>query len=56
MHGRTLNWEKTSVLDKKGLDLLALHIQMAPVDECINKGRGLEIPDCWTVDVVGCDA
>ena len=55
-NSHSIDWEEMSVLDKaRGLDLLmkeALHIWIAPVDKCINKDGGLEIPDCWTALVM----
>ena len=35
----------------RGKELLvkeALHIQMTPMEECFNRGGGLEVSGCWT--------
>ena len=57
----SIDWEEMTLLDKvSGFDLLteeALHIRTTPVDKCINKDGGLEIPDRWTSllkDKAGC--
>ena len=49
---RTYFFLETTVLDHgRGQELLvkeALHIQMAPSEECFNWDGGLEVPSCWT--------
>ena len=48
----TIKWEQTTVVDmarhpSKLLLKEAIHINMTPVEECLNRGTGLELPGCW---------
>ena len=52
-HHHPIHWEETTVLDHgRGQELLvkeALHIQMTPVEERLNRDGGLEVPT-WLLD------
>ena len=53
IHHLPVDWEGTLILvQARGpRELLlkeAMHIQRTPVDEQVNRDRGLELPGCWT--------
>ena len=48
----TIKWEETAVVDmaRHPRELLlkeAIHIQMTPAEERLNRDAGLELPGCW---------
>ena len=47
-----IDWNQVRVIDcvNKRIELLikeALHIAMIPDGACLNRDKGLELPDCW---------
>ena len=47
-----IKWDETTVVDltRHPRELLlkeAIHIQMTPAEECLNRDTGLELPGCW---------
>ena len=47
-----MKWDETTVIDtaRHPRELLlkeAIHIQMTPAEECLNRDTGLELPGCW---------
>ena len=47
-----IKWDETTVVDmaRHPSELLlkeAIHINMTPVEECLNRDTGLELPGCW---------
>ena len=50
--GLLIKWEETAVVDmaRHPRELLlkeAIHIQMTPAEERLNRDAGLELPGCW---------